>query len=136
MQFRKVRSIGPSWGKCPPPPNLGSKLLQRMCLYLGKRPLLHHSVVLKVPGGNWLFAIFGHQNTYNVLFFTSINPYLPCTVLLAHSSTVFVSKSCAICALNTSMGAYHHKLREVRGKRLPPPFQGQSGTQGGRGHIP
>ena len=62
--------------------------------------------------------------------------HLPCTILLADSSTVLTSKIRAKVTLNISAGVYHHKLCEDRGKRPhnppPPQFKDQSIAQGGR----
>ena len=59
---------------------------------------------------------------------------MPSTILLADSSTVLTSKSSAKGALNTPMGIYHHKFREVRANTHLT-FQDQSSAQGGGGLI-
>ena len=46
---------------------------------------------------------------------------MPSNTLLADSSPVLASKSCATCALNTPMVVYRYKLREVRGGANIPP---------------
>ena len=105
------------------------------CLFTGVNAYhCKYSVVLKGHGGAWLFATLVAKTLRKCYFYLD-KPNLPCTILLADSSTVFASKRCATCALNIPMGIYHHKFHEVRSKR-PPPFRDQSNAQGGWAYTP
>ena len=94
------------------------------CVYTGGNAHhCKHSVILKVHGCNRLFANLAAKTLRKCCFF--LDKFLPA---LYHSFgwwyDCLAPKLCAICALNTSMGVYHHEFRKVCGK-CPPPFQGQ-----------
>ena len=113
-----------------PTPYFGFKVLQRVSFSWGKHPPLQTLRRTKRAWPHLIFRHLGKQNTLKVLLFDLDKPHLPCIVLLADSSTVFVSKLCSTHALNISMGLYHYKFCEVRGKH-PPRFKDQRCPQGG-----